>query len=362
MGDAVFIFYGSSGDKLTRDPPSDEDMWKADVQSYSNADSNKSYQRAAETLGATIKRTWPSYDISIEATWTHEVMLNALANSKSRIQQVHVFSHGASSGLSLAYKFPNKTAKRLNAQAAVYWSEVPLYAWSKEVIVDRALAREDGLVAGRLSRYGWEHYVKTEGRAGTIAKQVEATAKLTAIRGLLAEGAYIQLWNCYSGSPDANYFIGGSGYHSITVEYRARLHAAIKEQAGAGPANQDKPGIAREMAKVFGVPCTAAKRIKENEDAGTLFFHRDSKGAIQTEAKGAPSWMWTHPNAQWLTYGSNGDDLTAKGSGVLMLGKWRDVADVRSAALSGGADSKSWKVKTPPPKWLTDAYDKAKLI
>ncbi len=179
------------------------------------------------------------------------------------------------------------------------------------------------------------------------------------IRGRLAKGAYYHLWNCYSGTAEADYLLGSS-YAELTRVYRSQLQTKMTEQPGAGPAGQAKPGIAREIAKVFGVHCTCAKRINENSEAGTLFFHRDKKGDIQPQAGKEPSWMWIHPNSYWLTYGPDGENLTAARHEVLMFGRWRKESEVLAAAVSGN-DPKAWKVKTPPPRWFTNAYDKGTL-
>src|SRR5262245_44400021 len=98
-----------------------------------------------------IKKSFPGYDVRLRATWNHEVLLNELLHADGIIQQVHVVAHGGSSGISLAYKFINHY-QRLTLQANEFVADT--LQIGKERAIAHALAREDGLIAGRLSRYG----------------------------------------------------------------------------------------------------------------------------------------------------------------------------------------------------------------
>ena len=286
---SIYLFYGYSGD-AGKPPPAFP----------GGTDRDKSFQLVAETLGVMLGKLFPKDKVYVRQAWTKDVVMQELENAKEPIRQVHIACHGDSTWLSLAYHFDqgdriHKRAQKYNGQAL-----------PDDERAIAAMKEEDALVAGYLT-HGLE------------------PARVTAIKSKHAKDAGWQVWGCYAGYP-VDVFTTGSGAELDAYFLRFNLGKSALD------------GIMVEVAKTFGVFCTAAKG-----HGGLEFWHgtkakKVERNDTKTPAK-KPFWLWNVAKSVWVSYGPDGKELPKP----LIFGVPCDQKDLP---------------KPMPPKWLTDLYYK----
>ncbi len=296
----VMSFFGFSGEGKTTDITSGKD-------------SVTSFQIAAETLSRTAKNVYPSRIVfpGIKS-WTYKEMFTGLllGAATGTLGEVHVFCHGGSSLLSLAYEFDS--GKRLK-QRAQKFNRLEKTLGARAAAL-QALDEEDGLWSGTLSMFP------------TDPKNYRKKA-LNILKPSMDKAGYVHLWGCYAGASNAALSYDGD---PVLDAYFKRFRLRT-----------ENPGVGRDLAMALGVPVTAVQKRKGKEEGGTLFYYRNSQGQIQalpTNRKvSGPYWMWPDANAKWVTYKPDGT-LSPK---IRLFSTEYDPKDVPSGK---------------PPKFFRDLY------
>lgn len=283
---SIFCFYGHSGDGLSSGSFPD------------GKDRNKTFQLAAETLQVTLASAYPKDSVQLIQAWTKERIFDALENASLPIRQVHVFCHGDSDWLSLAYHFDG--GRRLDSQV----KSINASGGTETEKALRTLERADALITGYLTRSA-------------------VPARLAKLRTNHAAGASWQIWGCYAGYPTTTFL--GDRSSPERDRFFKRLNF--------GKASVD--GIAVEISRSLGVLCTAA------QGNGLEFWLGQSNGQVVLSTSSSPAtqpfWLWPTSGSTWVTYDTSG----AKRPLVNLFGR----------------DRKPNEMPTPkPPKWLTDGY------
>jgi hypothetical protein len=288
---SIVIAYGYSG--VEREPA---------PQFPDGYDYQKSFEMAARTLAAMLKKWFGPRDISIvlAQTWTKDRLLLALKRAEGPIHQVHIFCHGDSTGLSLAYDFDKgrrlkKRAARFNAMRGKTDAQRAYMQW----------ASEDALVAGYL-----RHYFDRE--------------ELAVLRAKHTKSACWQIWGCFSGYETDE--LGGLADPALNMYFR---------RFGLGTTKVE--GIAVEIAKHIGVVCTAARG-----GGGLEYWVRDQQTRrVRRTTTGDPAlepyWLWSTRGSEWVSYDANG-----KGMKDVIMFQWLWAKHL----LTTGA----------PPQWFIDGY------
>ena len=234
-------------------------------------DRDKSFQIAAQTLAAMLKKWFGPRDIAVvlAQTWTKDRLLRALNKAEAPIHQVHVFCHGDATSLSLALHFDksqrlNKRAARFNAMRSKTDAQRAYMQW----------AAEDALVGGY-----FRHYFDR--------------AELAALRAKHAKSACWQIWGCFAGYETDE--LGGLNNPVLDPYFR---------RFGLGKTEVE--GIAVEIAKHVGVVCTAAKG-----GGGLEYWVRDKRTrrvrrATTEDPAIEPFWLWSTRGSEWVSYDANG--------------------------------------------------------
>jgi hypothetical protein len=288
---SIVIGYGYSGDEKGKTP-----------QFPDGFDYNKMFQMAAQTL-AVMLRKWfgpRSIRIVLAQTWSTNRLLQALKRAEAPIHQVHIFCHGDSTRLSLAYDFDK--GRRLKKRAARF------NAMSEKTDAQRAYmqwAAEDAIASGY-----FRHYFDRK--------------DLAALRAKHAKNANWQIWGCFAGYETDK--LGRTGDPAVDTYLR---------RFGLG--RTEVEGIAIEIAKHLGVVCTATK-----DGAGLEFWIRD-KRTRRVRRTGdddpalEPYWLWSTRGSKWVSY-----DATGKLMNDVIMFQW--------------IWAKRLLTTGPPPQWMIDGY------
>ncbi|MEM7374376.1 MAG: hypothetical protein AAF587_37625 [Bacteroidota bacterium] len=283
---SMYVFYGFSGDISTPSFPNGQDK-------------NQSFKLTAQTLGKTLQHLHPTSDVKVVQAWTKDIIIRELEAADKPIKQVHIVAHGDSGWISLAYGFGR--GNRINGRI----SRINALSVSENEKALQTLKDEDALVAGFLTR-------------GLSA------SKKTKIKGNHASNAFWQIWGCFSGWATTKF--NGDPDDAEWDKYFKRLNF--------GQARLD--GIAVEIAKTFGVKCTAARG-----KGGLEFWHGTSGKQVlrntRSTAAVLPFWVWLTRQSKWHTYDSGGTELPK----AFVIGEEKDAAVL---------------TKPKPPSWLTDIY------
>jgi hypothetical protein len=282
----ILVFYGYSGDGTRSGSFPD------------GVDRNLTFKLSAETAATTLGRVYTKDTIKVIQAWTKSEMMSALSHASPPIRQVHVFCHGDADWLSLAYHYADgarllERAQRINSANG-----------SESQKGMETLTQEDALVAGYLNR-ALDPAVKAE------------------IRGKHAPGASWQIWGCFAGYSPTRFT--GNQQDPDLDQYFKRLNFG----------QTDLDGIAVEIAKSFGVACTAA------QGNGLEFWLGKPDGKIVrstfTTPPTKPFWLWLTSGSDWVTYDASGQ-LQPE---ACLFGRNRSPAALPSPR---------------PPLWLTNGY------
>jgi len=214
------------------------------------------------------------------------------------IRQVHIFCHGDSSWLSLAYHFDQGRQLLDRARA------INGLGGTEDYKALESLKQEDAVVTGFLSRV------------------LNADDKAR-IKTNHATGASWQIWGCFSGYPSTSF--DGDPDDADLDKYFKRFNFG----------QHSIDGIAVEIAKTFGITCTAA------QGNGLEFWIGRGNGQIEptttTSPPIKPFWMWLTRGSDWKSFNNAGS--------------------LRSKANLFGRDRSTRALPTPrPPDWLTRGY------
>jgi hypothetical protein len=138
----IYLFYGFSGSQ--RQPTPDFERGQ---------DYDRLFELAANTMSRVAKLSHPGAKVFVIRSWTQNSILDFLGQPATytyRIRQVHVFCHGVSAMLSLAYEYDR--LKRIRTRATKF-NEMAREKGDTFAAM-RAFREEDALVAGSL-RNAW---------------------------------------------------------------------------------------------------------------------------------------------------------------------------------------------------------------
>lgn len=284
---SILVFYGFSGSP------------KEPVPSFPDGvDYDRSYQLAAETLGSSIKKLFPTDNVHVRQAWTKDAILRALETASESIRQVYIVAHADSTRLALACRYDGNARLR---KSAVKHNAVPRTDTKRAI---EAMKDDDALIAG------------------FFANALEEL-RLATIKSNHVNGASWQIWGCYAGyASDTFRGIGDADIDPYLERFNFDLPTV--------------PGIAVDIAKSLGVTCTAAR-----DGLGLEFWRRMPTGKVvrndtRTPAN-PPFWLWPTRGSRWVSFDPSGKPLPRP----LIFEQPRKRPILPTAR---------------PPRWLTDLF------